>query len=193
MNTTPCESHQNCSKLKELSEENANLRKEIDNLKRSLMRYENPHTPSSRRMYPSRTGDHNKSKTISRKTQRPQRHNTTQTQSNRHNQRTRKEKHLRPLRRTTPQAVHVGHHVIEEIATPHPRQVIDFLEFKYKCTSCNTYTSTRHPDCPPDGVFGKNALIQTTLMKFEERLPFEKISKQMESQFDLSNDSCFSA
>jgi transposase len=81
--------------------------------------------------------------------------------------------------------VHVGHHVFEEIAISNPRQVIDFLEFEYKCTLCDTYTSAKHPDCPPDGVFGKNALIQTTLMKFEQRLPLEKICQQMESQFDL--------
>jgi transposase len=81
--------------------------------------------------------------------------------------------------------IHVEHHRIEEIANPHPKQVIDFLEFEYKCDVCNTYASARHPDCPPDGIFGKNALIQTTLMKFEERLPFEKISSQMENQFSL--------
>jgi len=79
----------------------------------------------------------------------------------------------------------VGHHFVEEISNPHPRQVIDFLEFEYKCTRCNGYSLATHQDCPPDGVFGKNALIQTTLLKFEERLPFEKISQQMENQFGL--------
>ena len=43
---------QTCDKLKQLTEENLTLKKEIDSLKRSLIRYENPHTPSSRRMYP---------------------------------------------------------------------------------------------------------------------------------------------
>ena len=193
MNTTPCESHQNCSKLKELSEENANLRKEIDNLKRSLMRYENPHTPSSRRMYPSRTGDHTKSS--KRFPGRPKGHKgTTRPKPKAIDiiKEPEKKSICNHCGAPLSQPVHVGHHVFEEIANPHPRQVIDFLEFKYKCNTCNAYTSTRHPDCPPDGVFGKNALIQTTLMKFEERLPFEKISKQMESQFDLSNDACFS-
>jgi transposase len=83
------------------------------------------------------------------------------------------------------QEIHVSHHIIEEIVNRQPRQVIDFLEFEYKCTCCNDHTLARHPDCPPDGVFGKNALIQTTLLKFEQRLPFEKISQQMESQFGL--------
>lgn len=75
--------------------------------------------------------------------------------------------------------------MIEEIPSPKPRQVIDYLQFEYKCAKCDACTFSRHLDCPPDGVFGKNALIQTTLMKFELRLPFEKISEQMEQQFGL--------
>jgi hypothetical protein len=47
--------------MRQLMEENLILKKELDNLKRALTRYENPHTPSSRRMYPTRTGDHAKS------------------------------------------------------------------------------------------------------------------------------------
>src|SRR4030042_569124 len=81
--------------------------------------------------------------------------------------------------------VHVVHRIVEEIPNRQTRQVIDFLEFEYKCKCCNTSLSARHPDCPPDGIFGKNALIQTTLMKFGQRLPFEKVSTQMESQFAL--------
>jgi transposase len=87
---------------------------------------------------------------------------------------------------TLNEPVHVGHHIIEEIPNRQTRQVIDFLEFEYKCPSCNAYSSVRHPDCPSDGIFGVNALTQTTLMKFEERLPFEKVAQQMESQFGLS-------
>ena len=177
---------QNCSKIKELTEENLTLRKELDNLKRALMRYENPHTPPSRRMYPTRTGDHTKS--TKRFPGRPKGHkgNTRP-----------KPKSIdvikEPQRKCSCDQcgaqlhgpIHVGHHVIEEISNPHPRQVIDFLQFEYKCPSCNGYSLSRHPDCPPDGVFGKNALIQATLLKFEQRLPFEKISQQMESQYDL--------
>jgi transposase len=186
MNTTTYESCQNCSKLKELSEENTNLKKEIDNLKRILMRYENPHTPSSRRMYPTRSSDHTKNS--KRFPGRPKGHKGT-TRPKPTLPDTIKEPEQKhscdhcgaPLN----EPVHVGHHVFEEIANPKPRQIIDYIEFEYKCVMCNSYTQSRHLDCPPDGVFGKNALIQTTLMKFEERLPFEKISSQMKSQFGL--------
>ena len=150
------------------------------------MRYENPHTPSSKRMYPTRTGDHSKS--TKRFPGRPKGHKGI-TRS--------KPKELdliiEPEKKCTcnhcgaplQQPVHVGHHVVEEISNPRPRHVVDFLEFVYKCTLCKGYTSARHPDCPPDGIFGKNTLVQTTLMKFGERLPFEKICQQMECQFGL--------
>jgi transposase len=178
---------QNCQKIKQLTEENINLKKEVDNLKRKLMLHENPHTPSSRRMYPTRTGDHTKNS--KRFPGRPKGHKGN----------TRPKPKLIDITKAPEkkcicnhcgaplsEPTRVEHHVFEEIANPKPKQVIDFLQFEYKCTTCNGYTSIRHPDCPPDGIFGKNALIQTTLMKFEERLPFEKIANQMECQHGLS-------
>jgi transposase len=185
MTTTTCQSYQNCPKLKKLTEENANLRKENDDLKRRLMLHENPHTPSSKRMYPTRNGDHRKSE--KRFPGRPKGHKGN----------TRPKPKPDIIKSPESKCVcdhcgahldgptHVGHHVFEEITTPKPRQVIDYLEFEYKCVTCNAFMSTRHPDCPPDGVFGKNALIQMTLMKFEERLPFKKIVQQMENEFGL--------
>ena len=89
--------------------------------------------------------------------------------------------------------VHVRHNFVEETSNPHPRQVIDFLEFEYKCTLCKCYTSARHPDCPPNGVFGKNALIQTTLLRFEQRLPFEKIAQANGKSVWAFNDCGFSS
>jgi len=84
------------------------------------------------------------------------------------------------------QETRVKHHLVEEIHNRQPKQVIDFLEFDYKCTQCHAYETSRHPDCPPEGVFGKNALAQTTLLKFDQRLPFDKVAEQMTQQYDLS-------
>lgn len=63
--------------------------------------------------------------------------------------------------------------------------MIDFLEFEWKCRVCKAHTVARHPDCPPDGRFGKNVLVQTTLMKFEERLPLLKIAEGLERRYEL--------
>jgi transposase len=76
----------------------------------------------------------------------------------------------------------VSHHIIEEISNPSPRTVIDYLELGGGCNECGTYNVSIHPDCPPVGRFGKNVYVQTTLHKFEERLPLVR----MESVFERS-------
>jgi transposase len=150
------------------------------------MRYENPHTPTSKRMYPTRNGDH--TNCPKRFPGRPKGHKGTTRPKPKTPDviKAPEKKHACEHCGTLLQEpIHVRHHFVEETSNPHPRHVIDFLEFEYRCTSCDTYTSQRHPDCPPEGVFGKNALIQTTLLKFEQRLPFEKIAQQIKSQFNL--------
>ncbi len=177
---------QSCQKIQQLNQENLALRKEIDILKRALMRHENPHTPTSRRMYPTKTSDHTKS--TKRFPGRPKGHKGV----TRHKPKIPDQVKEPPKKQKCDhcgaplsEPIRVAHHIIEEIPSPKPRQVIDYLEFNYRCTCCNASNSARHPDCPPEGVFGKNALSQVTLMKFDQRLPFEKISSQMESQFNL--------
>jgi len=81
----------------------------------------------------------------------------------------------------------VDHCPVEEISNPSPRTVIDYLVLGGRCARCGTYNVARHPDCPPTGRFGKNIYIQTTLFKFEERLPLEKIGPAFERfGFDVS-------
>lgn len=75
---------------------------------------------------------------------------------------------------------------MEEISNPSPKQVIDFLEFEWECGACGSYTVARHPDCPPEGRFGKNVLVQATLMKFEERLPHKKVCETLDRTYGLS-------
>lgn len=184
---------QNCQQLIELKqkyttllEKFSNITKENDNLKRTLIRYENPHTPSSKRMYPTKTSDHTKNH--KRFPGRPKGHKgTTRPKPKAPDIVMEPEKKCAcshcgaPLTETR-----VEHHLVEELPNRRAKQVIDFLRFEYRCTKCHAYESAAHPDCPPDGVFGKNALTQTTLMKFNQRLPFEKVAEQMEQQFGLS-------
>jgi len=80
----------------------------------------------------------------------------------------------------------VGHRIVEEIGNPAPKQVIDFLEFGWTCTECCASTSARHPDCPPAGRFGRNVLVQATLMKYEERLPHRKVCESLDRTYGLS-------
>jgi len=169
--------------IRKLEEENTKLRDENADLKRRLAQYENPHTPPSRRMYPTRSrssygrrfpGRPRGHPGRTRRTPRPDAVKTPE-------RRERCEGCGAPLGEPS----YVGHRVVEEISNPSPRQVIDFLTYEYKCTECGSHTTARHPDCPPEGRFGRNLLVQATLMKYEERLPFEKVSRGMESEFGV--------
>jgi len=178
----------NCERLQrrveELEHQNAELKAENAQLKSRLAAYENSNTPPSRRIYPSRshTG------CGKRFPGRPRGHRGKTRPKPKPDivkaaeWRDRCERCGAPLGEPS----HVNHRVVEEISNPSPRQVIDFLEFEWNCRACGTHTVSRHPDCPPDGRFGKNVLTQTTLMKFEERLPLQKIAEGLERQYGLT-------
>ena len=57
-----------------------------------------------------------------------------------------------------------------------------YKELHYFCANCECEVIARHPDCPPDGRFGKTVYVQTTLLKFQQRLPLEKIRSVFEMQ-----------
>jgi transposase len=178
-----------CARLQEentrLQEENLKLQQENAELSRRLAAYENPHTPPSRKLIyprPRRRTD------APRFPGRPRGH----VGSTRPHllpdvvvEPPRKERCTRcgsPLGEPT----RVGHRIVEEISNPAPRQVLDYLEYGYECTECGAYTSSRHPDCPPGGRLGKNALVQATLLKFQDRLPHRKVSEALERTYGLT-------
>ncbi len=74
------------------------------------------------------------------------------------------------------------HRVVEELPDIEPVRVVDYHEDHYLCTGCSSRIVSRHPDCPPKGRFGKTVYVQTTLLKFEERLPLERIGKVLSRQ-----------
>jgi transposase len=180
---------QGCERLREdvqqLRAENSRLREENAELKRRLTLYENPNAPSSLRRYPVRARSVYCGK---RFPGRPSGH------PGKTRPFPKPDVVIAPERKDgceqcgaqLGEPSYVNHRVVEEISNPSPGHVIDFLEFEWRCEACGTYTVSRHPDCPPDGRFGKNLLVQTTLMKFEERLPLQKIAEGLERQYGLS-------
>lgn len=80
----------------------------------------------------------------------------------------------------------VKHHVIEDVPKPQPVIVKDLQEFEGNCPKCGVHVIAKHPDCPSEGRFGKNALIQVSLLKYDERLPHRKIREVLERQYGLS-------
>jgi len=163
----------------ELREENRRLRTENATLKRRLRLYENPNTPPSRRGYPTRPRSNNPG---ARYPGRPRGHpgkTRPRPRPDTVKPPPRKEECERcgaPLGEPS----YVNHHIVEEISNPSPRRVVDFLEFTWECEVCGARTVSRHPDCPPNGRFGRNVYVQTTLMKYEERLPLRKAQAALE-------------
>ena len=173
-----------CQDCQRLLEENTRLQRENAELRRRLAAYENPHTPPSRRRYP-----------VSRRRVpggprypgRPRGH------PGRTRPRPRADVVKTPEWKErcegcgTPlgEPSRVGHRIVEEISNPAPRQVIDFLEFGWECPECGASTMSRHPECPPMGRFGRNVLVQATLMKYEERLPHRKVSEALERTYGI--------
>ena len=165
---------QNCEKLKkkieELEGQNSGLKAENAELKRRLAVYENAHTaPSQRRFpvsqrqacggprYPGRPKGH-----VGKTRYKPKPDIVKAPEL--------KEK-CECCGASLGEPSYVNHRIVEEVSNPSPRQVIDFLEFEWECEGCGSHVTARHPDCPPEGLFGKNVYVQTTLLKYEDRLP----------------------
>lgn len=176
-----CKSCGRLKRIEELELENSLLRFENADLKRRLAFYENAHTAPSQSKFPVK-----KRKAFGgpRYTGRPKGYAG------------RTRPRLKPDVVKAPEVkgrcdqcgaplgepCYVDHHIVEDIPNPKPRQAVDYLEFIWKCGSCGSKITARHPDCPPEGVFGKNVYVQTTLLRYEDRLPIRKVKAALDRQ-----------
>ena len=71
--------------------------------------------------------------------------------------------------------------IIEEIPEPQPIKVIRHVIGFYDCKNCGVVTA--ETGLPREGNFGKNILAQTTLMKYEDRLPARKVANTLHRVF----------
>jgi transposase len=174
----------NCERLQrrvgELEHQNVELKAENAHLKSRLTAYENAHTAPSQRKFPiRRRHDYGGPRYpgrpkgyAGRTRQTPKPDLTLKAEADRcpHCQ--------APLDEPTS----VKRRVIEEIPEPQPKRVIEFLEANYDCPRCGAHVVARHPDCPPEGRFGRNVSVQATLLKYEERLPLRKVKATLQRQ-----------
>ena len=174
----------NCPDCQRLLEENTRLQRENEELRRRLAAYESPHTPPSHRRYPTRSSA---GKDGRRFPGRPRGHPGSTRPRLKPTVVKKPDWKERCTCCGTPlgEPSSVGHRIVEEISNPAPKQVIDFLEFGWECAGCGASTSSRHPECPPEGRFGRNVLVQATLMKFEERLPHRKVCESLDRTYGL--------
>ena len=71
--------------------------------------------------------------------------------------------------------------IIEEIPEPQPIKVIKHVIGFYDCKNCGIVTA--ETSLPREGIFGKNILAQTTLMKYDDRLPARKVANTLNRTF----------
>lgn len=155
-----------CEKLQKIV---AELKKEVEELKRRLALYENAHTPPSQRRYPARQDGGRR--TGKRFPGRPKGHKGTTRPV------PQPDVVVKPEWKKCPRCggklgkpSRVKRRIVEDIPEPQPVVVKEFLEFEGDCPKCGAHIMAKHPDCPPEGRFGKNLLVQISLWKYEGRL-----------------------
>ena len=75
--------------------------------------------------------------------------------------------------------VRIESKIIEEIPEPQPIIITEFKIAHYRCPSCHKEVAASNPNIPVEGRFGNNVIAQTTLLKYEDRLPHRKIQNAL--------------
>jgi transposase len=79
----------------------------------------------------------------------------------------------------------VSPRLVEEIPDPQPPEIIQYNRHHYECDSCGTQTVASHPDCPDKGQFGVNIIAQAALSRYDHRLTYRKIADRFEQLHGL--------
>lgn len=74
---------------------------------------------------------------------------------------------------------------IEDIPDPGGTEAVEYEIGHYEC-ECGEVTVASHEGLPSEGAFGHNVLVQTTLLKFDQRVPYGRIQEHFQSSYDLS-------
>ena len=75
--------------------------------------------------------------------------------------------------------------IIEEIPEPQPVMVTEYRIAHYRCPCCQKEVVANDASCPHKGKFGNNTIAQTTLLKYEDRLPHRKIQSTLNRMHGL--------
>ena len=164
---------------KEIIDEFIELYKENEKLKKKLRRYENPHTPPSKKVRKNRCNFVSKTglgigkrtgyKGATRKKRDPtdfiNEFDNVCSQCGRHNG---------PKK--------IKEKTYEETLDPQPTRIIQARWGVYKC-SCGHCWESKPIEVPNKGLFGKNMQAQITLLRFDDRLPLRKTISAIERQY----------
>jgi transposase len=178
--------------IKQLKDENERLRREneffkdkIAELESRLAKYENAHTPPSLKRGRKRKKEHDESdkgkpgqkvghKGVSRPLANPDRQ-------------------VKVTADRCPDCgtelgdpIKIELKIIEEIPDPQPVIVTEYKIAHYRCPCCYKEVVANSPDCFLEGRFGKNIIAETTLLKYEDRLPHRKIQVALRRSHGLN-------
>jgi len=163
-------------RIKELEEENKGLEEENKEIKKILTVFINPHTPPSKQVFKKRVPQ------ASKKLGAPRGHEGATRQTPEPNE------VVNHLLKNCPKCNDVlcnpfdfEERIIEEIPEPQPVKITKHVIGFYNCKNCGVVTA--ETGLPREGSFGKNVLAQTTLMKYDDRLPARKVVNTLHRTF----------
>ena len=178
--------------IKHLQDENQQLRHEIEllkecirNLEARLAKYENAHTPPS-----SRRGHNRKKETNGGVKgipgQKIGHKGVTRPQAKPENQVDVTTDRCPDCGTELGDAFRIESKIIEDIPQPQPIIVTEYKIAHYRCPCCHREVIANDAGCPNEGIFGNNTIAQTTLLKYEDRLPHRKIQDALKRLHGLN-------
>lgn len=163
-------------KLEKVNKEKEQLEKKVKDLEQQLTFFKNPHTPPSKQVFKKRFYQ------VSKKLGAPIGHKGATREI------PKPSKTIKHLLTKCPKCNSLlnkpfdfEERIIEEIPEPQSTKVIRHIIGFYNCKNCGIVTAKT--DLPTEGGFGKNILAQTTLMKYDDRLPARKVANTLNRTF----------
>ena len=80
---------------------------------------------------------------------------------------------------------HIERRVIEELPEPKPLRVIEFFIPHYACKHCKKEIIATDAELPKSGRLGNNLQSEIVMMKYEDRLPYAKITSNLNRKYPL--------
>ena len=162
----------------ELEKENKELKKKIEDLESQLSFFKNPHTPPSKQFFKKRISQ------VSKKLGAPLCHKGA-TKEN-----LEPDEIVNHLLKRCPHCKDIlckpfdfEERIVEEIPEHQPVKVTKHIISFYNCKNCGIVTAKT--DLPNEGNLGKNILVHTALMKYDDRLPARKVANTLNRTFLL--------
>lgn len=75
--------------------------------------------------------------------------------------------------------------IFDDIPEPTPAKTTQVNKGVYECPHCGEISIAEDPQCPKNGRFGFNIMIETVMMRFDQRLPLRKIQQAFRKQYKL--------